>query len=44
MKELNQVEQDLKFEEQKLSDLPGTISSMQEQRDSVVCQAQVLRE
>jgi chromosome segregation ATPase len=44
MKELNQVEHDLKSEEQKLSDHPGTISSLQEQRDSVVCQAQVLRE
>jgi hypothetical protein len=34
----------LKTEEQKLLDLPRTISFMQEQRDSVARQAQVLRE
>jgi hypothetical protein len=30
MKELNQIDQDLKVEEQKLLDLPGTIAAMQE--------------
>jgi hypothetical protein len=43
MKELSQVEQDLRTEEQKLSDFPGTIAAMQEQRDSIARQAQALR-
>jgi DNA repair exonuclease SbcCD ATPase subunit len=43
MKELDQIGQDLIAEEQKLADLLGTISSKQEQRDSVARQAQVLR-
>jgi chromosome segregation ATPase len=43
MKELSQVEQDLKTEEQKLSDLPDTIAAMLEQRDSIARQAQALR-
>jgi predicted nucleic acid-binding Zn-ribbon protein len=30
MKELNQVDQDLKAEEQKFADLPSTIAAMQE--------------
>jgi hypothetical protein len=30
MKELDQISQDLSGEEQKLADLPGTISTMQE--------------
>jgi hypothetical protein len=44
MKDLDQIGQDLIAEEQKLADLLGTISSMQEQRDSVARQAQVLRD
>jgi chromosome segregation ATPase len=40
---LFQIDQDLTVEEQKMADLPGTITTMQEQRDSVACQAQVLR-
>jgi septal ring factor EnvC (AmiA/AmiB activator) len=44
MKELNQVDQDLKAEEQKFADLPSTIAAMQEQRESGARQAQVLRE
>jgi chromosome segregation ATPase len=44
MKEFNQVDQDLKAEEQKLANLPSTIAVMQEQRESVARQAQVLRE
>jgi hypothetical protein len=44
MKELGQVDQDLTAEEQKLADLPGTISTMQERRDSIAQQAQALRE
>jgi chromosome segregation ATPase len=43
MKELSQVEQDLKTEEQKLSDLLDTIAAMLEQRDSIARQAQALR-
>jgi chromosome segregation ATPase len=43
MKEFSQVEQDLKTEEQKLLDLPGTIVVMLEQRDSVTRQGQALR-
>jgi chromosome segregation ATPase len=43
MKGLSQVEQDLRTEEQKLSDFPGTIAAMQEQRDSIARQAQALR-
>jgi chromosome segregation ATPase len=43
MKELSQVDQDLTIEEQKLTDLSGTIAAMKEQRDSVARQAQVLR-
>jgi hypothetical protein len=42
MKELNEVDQELKGEEQKLADVPGTIAAMQEQRDSIARQAQVL--
>jgi chromosome segregation ATPase len=44
MKELGQVEQDLATEEQKVVDLPSTIATMREQRDSFAHQAQVLRE
>jgi chromosome segregation ATPase len=44
MKELIQVDQDLKAEEQNLADLPSTIAAMQEQREYVARQAQVLRE
>jgi chromosome segregation ATPase len=44
MKVLNQVEQDWAVEEKKLADLPGTIATMQEQKDSIAQQAQVLRE
>jgi chromosome segregation ATPase len=44
MKELSQVEQDLAAEGQKLTDLPGTITTMQERRDSIAQQAQALRE
>jgi chromosome segregation ATPase len=43
MKELDQVGQDLSTEEQKLADLPGTITTMQEQRDSFARLAQTLR-
>jgi chromosome segregation ATPase len=43
MKELDQVGQDLSTEEQKLADLPGTITTMQEQRDSLARPAQTLR-
>jgi chromosome segregation ATPase len=43
MKELSQVDQVLTIEEQKLIDLLGTIAAMQEQRDSIAHQAQVLR-
>jgi chromosome segregation ATPase len=43
MKELDPIGQDLSAEEQKLTDLPGTISTMQEQRDPVARQAEVLR-
>jgi chromosome segregation ATPase len=43
-KELDQVEQDLAAEEQKLADLPNTIATMREQRDSFSLQAQVLHE
>jgi hypothetical protein len=43
MKELSQVDQDSKAEEQKLADLPGTVATLQEQRDSVARRAQVLR-
>jgi hypothetical protein len=42
IKELDQISQDLSGEEQKLADLPGTISTMQEQKDSIAHQAQVL--
>jgi chromosome segregation ATPase len=42
MKELSQVDQDLKTVEQKLADLPGIIAAMQEQRDSIARQAQAL--
>jgi chromosome segregation ATPase len=35
IKELDQVEQDLATEEQKLADLPGTIATMREHRDSI---------
>jgi hypothetical protein len=44
MKEFNQVDQDLKVEEQKLADLPSAIAVMQEQRESIARHAQVLRE
>jgi chromosome segregation ATPase len=44
MKELSQVEQDLTGEEQKVADLPSTITTMQEWRDSSAQQAQALRE
>jgi chromosome segregation ATPase len=43
MKELDQIGQDLTAEEHKLSYLLGTISAVQEQRDSVARHAQVLR-
>jgi hypothetical protein len=36
VKELGQIDQDLTDEEQKLVDLLGTISTMQERRDSIV--------
>jgi hypothetical protein len=36
VKELGQIDQDLIAEEQKLVDLLGTISTMQERRDSIV--------
>jgi hypothetical protein len=39
MKELSQVEQDLKIEEH----LPDTIAAMQEQSDSIARQARALR-
>jgi chromosome segregation ATPase len=35
MKDLGQIDQDLTVEEQKLADLPGTITNMQELRDSI---------
>jgi hypothetical protein len=44
MKELGQINQDLAAEEQKLTDLPSTIITMWEQRDSIAQHAQVLRE
>jgi hypothetical protein len=44
MNELGQVEKDLVAEEQKLAYPPGTIATMREQRDSIPCRAQVLRE
>jgi erythromycin esterase-like protein len=44
MKELGQIDQDLAAEEQKLADLPSTITTMRQQKDSIAQQAQILRE
>jgi hypothetical protein len=44
MKELSQIDQDLNAEEQKPADLPVTITTMQESRNSNAQQAQALRE